>query len=263
MLQCKIFPSLWVKKIWNHCFRLNHYCSQFYLFHFSTPLLFLTPRQIPLTLFLTHIFIPSFPFPSSLRSQRPGLSLHPCSPRVVSFLHCRTPEKCSGYRTGTCGRPQSCPQMSAVLGGAEAVRFGLGEDTLGSRLCVQLMEGSKRLGLGHFWGKDIPEGGVGLTWREAEEERKVLERIPGRGITERESTRCWKREVMCAAEKDCLWVGRGSVYKTHQQEGVSREAWRPLLALRGVGGSFSPAFHSSSPSSLFFSPPSSVKWSNK
>ena len=105
---------------------------------------------IVLKILCSCLFIPSFPFPSSLRSQRPGLSLHPCSPRVVSFLHCRTPEKCSGYRTGTCGRPQSCPQMSTVLGGAEAVRFGLGEDTLGSRLCVQLMEGSKRLGLGHF-----------------------------------------------------------------------------------------------------------------
>ena len=29
-------------------------------------------------------------------------------------------------------------------------RFGLGEDTLGSRLWVQLMEGSKGLGPGHF-----------------------------------------------------------------------------------------------------------------
>ena len=43
-------------------------------------------------------------------------------------------------------------------------------------------------------------------------------------------------------EKDCLQVGRGSVCKTHQQEGVSREAWRPPLALRGVGGILFPCF---------------------
>ena len=42
------------------------------------------------------------------------------------------------------------PDISS-LGRAEAVRrSGLGEDTLGSRLWVQLMEGSKALGLGHF-----------------------------------------------------------------------------------------------------------------
>ena len=44
------------------------------------------------------------------------------------------------------------------------------------------MEGSKGQGLGHFRGKDIPEGVVGLTWREDEKERIWKEYLEGESL---------------------------------------------------------------------------------
>lgn len=45
-----------------------------------------------------------------------------------------------------------------------------------------VMEGSIGQGLRHFGGKDIPEGVVGLTWREEEKERIWKEYLEGESL---------------------------------------------------------------------------------